>query len=102
MLHAQVLIQISHLYYSTVLSNKLNKYYSKLVLAHTDSKNLSVFLERAIYESVNIFTHFQVLTVCREMFAVEYFGEFRELYTTRENKNHEDMGVVANKHQVDS
>ena len=26
-------------------------------------------------------------TVCWEMFAVEYFGEFRELYTTRENKN---------------
>ena len=36
------------------------------------------------------------------MFAVEYFREFRELYTTRENKNREDMGVVANKRHVDS
>ena len=39
-------------------------------------------------------------TVCWEMFAVEYFGEFRELYTTRGNKNCEDMGVVASKHHV--
>ena len=31
-------------------------------------------------------------TLCWEMFAVEYFHEFHELYTTRE-----DMGVVASK-----
>ena len=31
------------------------------------------------------------------MFVVEYFREFRELYSTRENKNREDMGVVASK-----
>ena len=31
------------------------------------------------------------------MFAVEYFPEFRELYTTRENKNRENMGVVSSK-----
>ena len=40
-------------------------------------------------------------TVCREMFTVEYF-EFRELYTTRDSKNREDMGVVASKRHVDS
>ena len=28
------------------------------------------------------------------MFAVEYFREFQELYTTCENKNRKDMGVV--------
>ena len=27
-------------------------------------------------------------------------GEFRELYITRKNKNHEDMGVVASKRYV--
>ena len=34
------------------------------------------------------------------MFVVEYFREFHELYTTRENKNREDMGVVASKRHV--
>ena len=38
-------------------------------------------------------------TVCWKMFVMKYFCE---LYTTRENKNHEDMGVVASKHHVDS
>ena len=33
------------------------------------------------------------------MFVVEYFCE---LYTTRENKNREDMGMVASKLHVDS
>ena len=32
------------------------------------------------------------------MFVVEYFHKFRELYTTRENKNHKDMSMVASKH----
>ena len=36
------------------------------------------------------------------MFVVEYFREFRELYTTCENKNREDMGVVASNRHVDS
>ena len=36
------------------------------------------------------------------MFTVEYFHEFRELYTTRENKNRKDIGVVASKRRVDS
>ena len=35
------------------------------------------------------------------MLAVEYFHEFRELYTTCENKNREDIGVVASKRRVD-
>ena len=36
------------------------------------------------------------------MFVVEYFREFRKLYTTCENKNREDMGVVASNRHVDS
>ena len=36
------------------------------------------------------------------MFAVEYFCKFCKLYTTHENKNHKDMGVVASKRHVDS
>ena len=31
--------------------------------------------------------------VCWEMFAVEYFREFHELYTTHENKNREDIYI---------
>ena len=34
--------------------------------------------------------------------SVEYFCKFCKLYTTRENKNREDMGMVASKCHVDS
>ena len=34
------------------------------------------------------------------MFAMAYFHKFRELYITRENKNREDMAVVASKRYV--
>ena len=36
------------------------------------------------------------------MLEVEYIRKFRELHTTHENKNSEDMGVVARKCHVDS
>ena len=38
--------------------------------------------------------------VCQEMFAMEYFRKFCELYTTHENTNREDLDVVASKRHV--
>ena len=53
-----------------------------------------------VYLIIMGLTNFYLYTVCQEMFAAEYFREFRELYTTLKNKNREDMGVVASKRRA--
>ena len=57
------------------------------------------FLNRQICKHANKYI---CTTIFQEMFVVEYFCEFQKLYTTRENKNCEDVGVVASKCYMDS
>ena len=77
------------------------------VHVHVDNIHVHTYVHVHMYmykhiRNVSVVYNHIVTNVCREMFAVEYFCEFRELYTTRENKNREDIGVVANKRNVDS
>ena len=70
-----------------------------LETSHTITRTKSVLVKQHHYFSDLCFIGTEVITVCQEMFVVDYF---HELYTTRDNKNREDMGVVASKHHVDS